>query len=155
MVTTQNTMPKTPKKPPKISWAEKLNIPTPSEVKVLPVNIAGMKAGQIMLIPNPKTVDDFIRSLPKGTCMSVKAMRQQLATQFQAEVTCPIVTGFHLRTVAEAAFEAFKRGVPLNEITPIWRVLDAQSTTLKKLSFDPEFILQQRKKEGLQVANLS
>lgn len=142
-------MEKSPHKRPKKTWTEKLNNPAPLEIKPVPVNIAGMKAGQIMLIPTPKIVDDFIRAIPKGKCMQVKTMRQQLAAQHQAEVTCPIVTGFHLRTVAEAAFEALAQGTPLNEITPFWRVLDAQSPTLKKLSFDTAFIFQQRENEGL------
>lgn len=135
------------------TWTEKLHDGAPFEVKPVPVNIAGMKTGQIMLIPTPKIVDDFIRRIPKGICMQVKTMRQQLAAQYQAEVTCPIVTGFHLRTVAEAAFEALTQGTPLNEITPFWRVLDAQSPTIKKLSFDTDFIFRQREIEGLAATN--
>jgi hypothetical protein len=134
---------------PKKSWTEKLNDARPHEVKPVPINIAGMKTGQIMLVPSPRIVDDFIRMIPQGVSMDVKTLRQKLASTYHAEVTCPITMGFHLRTVAEAAFEAFNHGADLSEITPIWRVLGERTPTLSKLSFDPAFILEQRASEGL------
>lgn len=132
----------------KKTWTEKLHTSKPHEIKPVPLDIAGMKAGQIMLVPSPRIVDAFIRKIPKGRRMDIKTLRHRLARKYGAEVTCPITTGFHLRTVAEAAFEALNRGVKLSEITPIWRVLDENSPTLKKLSFDPIFILEQRARTG-------
>lgn len=131
------------------SWSEKLACPKPHEVKPAPIDIAGMKAGQIMFVPTPRIVDAFIRTIPPGQAMDLKSLRAALANQFQAEVTCPIYMGFHLRTVAEAAFEAYNSGTPLSEVTPVWRVLDARSPTLKKLSYDSAFIKSQREREGL------
>lgn len=32
-------------------------------------------------------------------------------------------------------------GIPLDDVTPVWRVLDKKAPVLKKLSFDPAFIL--------------
>jgi hypothetical protein len=61
-------------------------------------------------------------------------MRATLARRYKAAGTCPVHLGYHLRTVAEAACEARDRGVPLRAITPVWRVLDADALTLKKLS---------------------
>ncbi len=133
----------------KKSWAEKLNSSRPHEVKPAPINIAGMKAGQIMLVPSAKIVDDFIRSIPKGSSIDVKTLRRKLARKYRAEVTCPITTGFHLKTVAEAAFEALEKGAKVNTIAPIWRVLDEHSPTTKRLSCGPSFIIDQRAREGL------
>jgi len=132
----------------KKTWTEKLNTSKPHEVKPVPLNIAGMKAGQIMLVPSPRIVDEFIRKIPKGKRMDIKTLRTRLARKYGAEVTCPITMGFHLRTVAEAAFEALNQGAKLNEITPIWRVLDENTPTMKKLSFDSGFILRQRARTG-------
>jgi hypothetical protein len=131
------------------TWTEKLNSPKRHEVKPAPINIAGMKAGQIMLVPTAKIVDDFIRTIPKGVSMDVKTLRAKLARKYKAEVTCPITTGYHLKTVAEAAFEAHQQGAKLREITPIWRVLDQSTPTTKRLSYDPAFIMDQRVREGL------
>ena len=133
----------------KRSWTERLNADAPHEIKPAPISIAGMKAGQIMLVPTARMIDDYIRAIPRGASVDVKTMRTQLASTRGAEVTCPIYTGFHLRTVAEAAFEAFNLGAPLTDVTPIWRMLDDRTPTTNKLSFDPSFIFEQRTREGL------
>lgn len=131
------------------SWCQRLERSEQAQVKAVPISIAGMKAGQIMLVPTARQVDAFIRTIPPGQSMSRQALRAALAAQHQAEVTCPITTGFHLRTVAEAAFERFEQGVSINELTPFWRVLDATAPTSRKLSFGYEFVRRQRAAEGL------
>jgi hypothetical protein len=133
----------------KKTWTEKLADPRPHEVKPAPIDIAGMKAGEIMLVPSPRLVDEFIRAIPRGASVDVATLRKALAAEHGAEVTCPITTGFHLRTVAEAAFEAHQRGARLDEITPFWRVLDEQAPTTRKLSFGAALIADRRRIEGL------
>jgi len=77
-------------------------------------------------------------------------MRATLARRHKADGTCPVHLGYHLRTVAEATCEARDRGVPLRSITPIWRVLDEDVLTLKKLSpRNAAWINERRAKEGL------
>jgi hypothetical protein len=132
------------------TWADKLTSTIPHEIKRMPQDIAGMKKGELALVPSVRIVDDFIRSIPQGTSMSVKELRQALARKYRAEVTCPIYTGYHLRTVAEAACEAYASGARATEITPVWRVLDETTPTIGKLS--PEnaaFIAKRRAQEGL------
>ena len=132
-----------------LSWTEKLAAAKPHEVKPAPIDIAGMKAGEIMLVPSPRIVDDFIRSLPHGTAMDIPTLRKRLAAQYQAAVTCPITMGFQLRIVAEAACEAHAQGRVLAEITPVWRVLDETAPTMQRLGSGADFILRQRAREGL------
>ncbi len=133
----------------KRSWTEKFESAKPHQVKPAPINIAGMKQGEIMLVPSPRIVADFIAAIPAGQCMDVKTLRAGLARKYKAEVTCPITIGFQLRTVAEAALEAKGRGAKLSEITPFWRVLDARAPTTEKLSCGAAFVVKQRRKEGL------
>jgi hypothetical protein len=102
-----------------------------------------------MLYPNSRLVDAVIRTIPKGQAMTQKELRAELARKHGADITCPVTTGICLRTVAEAAYEAFTNGTPIEEVAPVWRVLDARSPTLKKVSFDPAFILDQRAGEAL------
>jgi hypothetical protein len=135
------------------SWTEKLNDPRPHQVKPAPIDIAGMKAGEVMLVPTAAIVDAFIRTIPKGRSMDVPTLRAKLASRYRAEVTCPITMGFHLRTVAEAAWEAHRRGTPLVRITPFWRVLDVDTPTTGKLSFGAAVVRQRRAAEGLSVSN--
>ena len=131
------------------TWTDKLADPRPHVVKPAPIDIAGMKAGQIMLVPTAALVDAFIRCIPRGESLDLKTLRARLAREHGAEVTCPVTTGFHMRTVAEAAWEALATGTPIGQLTPIWRALDAASPTLPKLSFDAQFIRDRRALEGL------
>ena len=135
-------------KPPR-TWAQRLQTSAPTVVKRAPIDIAGMKAGQVMLVPSAAEVDAFIRRIPHGQHMDVRVLRQQMASSHRAEVTCPITMGFHIKTVAEAAYEAYTQGRAIQEITPFWRVLSSSSPTLGKLSFDSAFVAHLREQEGL------
>ena len=129
------------------SWSEKLNAPAAPVVKPAPVSIAGMQAGQIMLVPTARMIADFMSAIPPGLTIDTKAMRRELASRYNAEVTCPIYTGYHLRTVAEAALEAHSAGMLPEAITPFWRVLDEQSPTTGRLPNGPAFVAARRAAE--------
>jgi len=115
-------------------WTERLNANPEPEVRPMPKDRIGLKKGDLVLLPSARLVDNFIRAIPKGRSVSILELRERLARRHKADGTCPVHLGYHLRTVAEAACEARDRGVPLREITPIWRVLDADAPTLNKLS---------------------
>jgi hypothetical protein len=131
------------------SWTDKLNAPGNAEVKASPRSFGDVVEGQSMLVPTARQVDDFMRTIPEGKSLNVKALRSAMAGRHGAEVTCPVYTGYHLRTVAEAAYEAYRRGVPIREIAPFWRVLDESTPTTARLSFGAEFVRARRRAEGL------
>ena len=101
----------------------------------------------MLLIPTPALIDAYIRQIPKGKIVDTKLLRQDLAAEYHAEVTCPLTTGIFLRIVAELALEKIKNGNAVENVTPFWRVVHPDSTIAKKLSCGPGFILEQRKKE--------
>lgn len=129
------------------SWTEKLDAPAEPVVKPAPISIAGMRSGQIMLVPTARMIADFMSAIPAGETVDTKAMRRELAERHRAEVTCPIYTGYHLRTVAEAALEAHAAGVPVEAITPFWRVLDEDSPTTGRLPDGVAFVAARRAAE--------
>ncbi len=131
------------------TWTEMLDEPPSVEIRPVREGRKNLRAGQLMLYPNGRAVDAAIRAIPKGAAMSLKELRAALAAEHAAEITCPVTTAKCLRTVVEAAYEAFSSGTPAEEVTPVWRVLDAKAATLKKISFDPTFILEQRTREAL------
>lgn len=131
------------------TWKEKLFEGNEVQVKPVPTNIAGMKKGQVMLIPSGKIIDDFVKTIQKGKYVPIQEMRAALAKAHKAEVTCPITTGFHVRAVCEYAYECYQQGSSLEDITPFWRVLDEKTPTLKKLSIPTEFIAKRWSEEGL------
>ncbi|TIM29560.1 MAG: hypothetical protein E5Y63_15025 [Mesorhizobium sp.] len=126
------------------SWNDRLNTPGINGIKPTPRTVGDVVEGQPMLVPTARQVDDFIRSIPEGVAMDVRAI------EHGAEVTCPVTIGYHLRTVAEAANEDLERGMTLSDIAPFWRVLDAKTPTTGKLSFGAAFVAAQRKREGLE-----
>jgi hypothetical protein len=130
------------------TWADRLDAGQPV-VKPSPRTVGDVVEGQAMLVPTARQVDDFIRSIPEGVKVDVRALRTALAIENGAEVSCPVYMGYHLRTVAEAANEALQRGMPLKDITPFWRVLDANTPTTKRLTFGADFVAEQRRREGL------
>lgn len=133
----------------KKTWTDKLADPRPHEVKPAPIDIAGMKKGQIMLVPTARLVDDFIRRIPKGKSLTPLQARDALADEHGAAVTCPITFGIHLRIVAEAAWEAREAGAPWETVTPVWRVLDENTATVRKLTYDWRVLTERRVAEGL------
>ena len=133
----------------KKNWVEKLENAKPAVVKVLDKNFAGMKSGQRMLLPSPQLIDRYITAIPFGEERSVQTMRDELAKSHKADVTCPIATGFMLKTVAEATHERLSQDGDLANITPIWRLLSPDSKTLKKVSFDHNFVTERRAAEGI------
>jgi hypothetical protein len=131
------------------SWNDRLNTPGTNGIKPSPRSFADVVEGQTMLVPTARQVDDFIRAIPVGVEMDVRALRTALAIEHGAEVTCPVTIGYHLRTVAEAANEDLEHGMALSDVAPFWRVLDERTPTTKKLSFGATFVAAQRRCEGL------
>ena len=130
------------------SWSDKLDQGS-AVVKPSPRTVGDVIEGQVMLVPTARQVDDFIRTIPAGVDMDVRALRTAMALEHGAEVSCPVYTGYHLRAVAEAAREALERGAPVAEVTPFWRMLDARTPTTGKLTFGRDFVVGQRRAEGL------
>lgn len=123
-----------------------------SIVKILDKDFADMKAGSKMYISNPKIIEAYIRNIPKGSSVDLKTLRNDLAIEHMADVTCPVTTGIFLRIVAEAASEQFEQGKSIGRITPFWRVIDEKMPLAKKLTFGTKLIREQRKKEKLDIS---
>jgi hypothetical protein len=132
----------------KKSWQEKFDVSFSPKIEKANKSFAGIETGQMMLIPTPALVDAYVRQIPKGKFVDTKTLREDLAAEYHAEVTCPLTTGIFLRIVAELALEKMKKGVPVEKISPFWRVIDPHSPTAKKLTCGPSFIEKQRKKEA-------
>src|ERR1700682_1970690 len=93
----------------RIPWREKLEKPQQPKLVKVPPKMARFGSGT-MLIPTPKLVDELLRRVPKGKLITVGEIRKRLATDFAADVTCPLTTGIFVRIVAEAAEEDHANG---------------------------------------------
>lgn len=131
----------------KKTWLDKLNESKQPHIVKLEKAFAGIPAESRLFIPSPKLIDEYIQHIGYGKQTDVKTMRNDLAIEHNAENTCPVTTAIFLRIVAEANYEKFQQGTPIEKITPFWRVIEPQSTLSKKLTFGHEFIINQREAE--------
>lgn len=105
------------------SWREKLENPVPGLPKVCEVPDKWVKSmgGRHIVVPTPRMVDDYVRTVPDRKLVTVGQIRRRLAEPFQADSTCPLTTGIFLRIISEAAEEDRQAGK--GTITPYWRIV--------------------------------
>jgi len=131
------------------SWEEKFNDGREPIVKQIEKKFADIPMGASMLIASPKVVANYLLQIPAGYGADIKKIREDLANEYGAEYTCPVTTSIFLRTVSEYAHEQIEKGTPADQVPPFWRAIDSKSKILGKLSFGKDFVLEQRKAEGL------
>lgn len=94
----------------------------PKVVKVAPKMAGrwGAKAGDTVVIPAPKEVDEIMKS-PQGKLITINQIREIVAKKHKATIGCPITCGIFAWIAAHAAEEAKAEGK--KNITPYWRTL--------------------------------
>ncbi len=102
-----------------------------------------------MLVPKPLDVDALIRKIRKGKLVTVTQIRERLAKDFHADLTCPMTTGIFIRIAAETAEEDSSRGI--KQITPYWRVLKADGSLNEKFPGGTKAHAARLKKEGHRI----
>ena len=133
------------------SWREKLENPPKGLPKVVsgPPKWEKRFGGRRVLVPTPLLVDELIRDVPKGKIVTVKQIRERLATDFKADSACPLTTGIHIRIVAEAAEEDLREGRKgVAEISPYWRVIKTDGSLNPKFPGGVEAQAAHLKEEG-------
>jgi len=136
----------------KKSWREKLENPPAGLPKVVegPAKWEKSFGGRRVLVPTPLLVDKQIRKVRKGKLITVKQIRDKLAKDFKAEVTCPLTTGIFLRICSEAAEEDLKKGK--KRITPYWRVVKDDGCLNPKFAGGTEAQAKRLRQEGHKIA---
>ena len=132
---------------PQDPWNIKLNAKKlPKRVK-LDKDFAGIKAGSMLFVGTPQIIDAYVRKVPVGETRTIERMRRELARKNDCDATCPVSTAIFLRISAQAAIEQMNAGKTPNEVSPFWRVIEAQSTIAGKLPIDSQWISHQRELE--------
>jgi len=112
------------------SWREKLEKEQEPKIVEIPPKMRKRFGTGKLLIPRPLDVDALIRKVRKGKLVTQSQIREKLAKDFRADVTCPITTGIFIRIAAEAAEEDLKGRK--KEVTPYWRVLKPDGSLNEK-----------------------
>ena len=76
-------------------------------------------------------------------------MRDDLAKEYQADKTCPVITGIFLRIVSEASYEKYDAGIELDAITPFWRMVNPDSKLAERLGCGIDFIAERQTIENI------
>ena len=125
---------------------EKFNKKYTEVVKIIEKNFADLKAGEKMLISSPRSITNYVAKIPYGTEKSMKLMRRELAENANADNTCPLTCGIFLRIAIEASLEQSNGAKP---DLPFWRVIDRNSSLIKKLPISEQYLTELRTSEGL------
>ena len=133
------------------SWIEKRDIDKVFKVRINPKKFADIPAGTKMLIPTPKIVDKLVKTIPDGSFLHTKQIRRKLADEYNAEMTCPLVTGISMRILSEASFEEYQMHKNIEIITPFWRIVEPDSKLAGKLACGIDFIIERQIQEGIEL----
>jgi hypothetical protein len=133
------------------SWIEKRDSDKKHQVKINPKSWADMPAGIIMLIPTPKIVDRHVNQIPIGNFKQVIELRKEMANDYSANMSCPMVTGICLRIISEASYEGYQINQDIKAITPFWRVVEPDSKLAGKLACGIDFIIKKQIQEGIEL----
>ena len=133
------------------SCIEKRDLDKECQVKINPKKFADIPAGTKMLIPTPKIVDKLVKEIPDGIFLHSKQIRKKLANDYNAEMTCPVVTGISMRIISEAAYEEYQKNKDINKITPFWRIVEPDSKLAGKLACGIDFIIERQIQEGIEL----
>ena len=98
----------------KKTWVEKRDCDKEPLVKINPKSWSDMPKGIKMFIPTPKIVNQFVCNIPKGNFKNMKSLRRDMAVDFDAQMSCPMVTGISLRIISEASYEKHMLGIKKN-----------------------------------------
>lgn len=133
----------------KKTWAEKLNNGKEPVVELIEKDFSWVKAGITILIVNPLVIKARIEAIPSGQTKTVPQIREELAKEYGADMTCPMSSGIFVRIAAEVAWDEHIAGKPAEEITPFWRVIQPKDKVVAKLRCGADFITQMRQSEGI------
>ncbi len=131
------------------SWAEKLSIDLQPKLVQVPEKWASRAKDAKMLVPSPLLIDATIKKIPSGRLATVNTIRDYLAHQYKAEMTCPLTTGIFINIAANKAEEDQLHGESV--ITPWWRVLKEGGALNEKFPGGAKRQARYLKKEGFSI----
>ncbi len=101
-----------------------------------------------ILIPAPRDIERLIQQTNKGGLLTVEMIREQLAKEKGVNLTAATPTSIYLKKIALASEEEQTLG---KEVTPYWRVLNANGLVNEKLPGGLEKQQALLKKEGHRI----
>lgn len=105
--------------------------------------------GSRLLLPTPLLVGEVVAAIPRGRVMTLGQLRRALAARFDADSTCPLMTGMFATILAGAVVEDIsQRRKPR---WPIWRLVRDDGTLHPKWPLDPLYRATLLRQEGVRL----
>lgn len=111
----------------KKTFREKMHYGKEPYTQEVPESMQGSCGTGLMLIPQPWQIEALIHAIPAGQVATLSDLRAELAQRYQANVTCPLVSGIAWSLTAKAAEEDPAHGAPW------WRVVKSDGALNPKL----------------------
>lgn len=108
-------------------------------------SVNGVMEPQRVLIPTVDMLSEKIRQVPAGQFRDLKEIREDLARDHGADITCPVTTRRHLKVIAIIAHSAVTLRDPA--AVPFWRVVDPTRPNAERLAGGRGFIIAQQARE--------
>jgi alkylated DNA nucleotide flippase Atl1 len=147
-------VPAEPAKRPKVrrqdaprNWEAKLR------PELAPRVVEDSRRGGRLLLPTPRLVGEVVASIPRGKVMTIGQLRRALAERFEADRTCPLMTGIFATILAGAVAEDL--GQRRKPRWPIWRLVRDDGTLHPKWPLDPLYRATMLRQEGVRLTRHS
>ncbi len=108
-------------------------------------SVKGVMESQSVLIPDVDMLSEKMRAVPSGTTRDLGHLRQELAREHGADITCPVTTQKLLKVIAVIAHSAVTMRDPA--AVPFWRVVDPEKPGSDRLAGGRGFIVAQQARE--------
>src|SRR5262245_56121041 len=121
-------------------WAAKLR------EDMQPAVVENSRGPGQMLLPTPLLVAEEVAAVAAGELVSFSEWRSRLACRFEADVTCPLMTGIFYNIIAGAVEDQLSAAeAPL---APYWRVVRDDNSLSVKTPAGPERQAEHLRAEG-------
>lgn len=131
------------RRPARSSWQAKLRADLQPEV------VEDRRRGGTLLLPTPLLLAEAVAAIPVGQVMTMGEVRATLAARFNADTTCPLMTGIFATILAGVVAEDL--GQRRKPRWPIWRLVRDDGTLHPKWPLDPLYRAAMLREEGVRL----
>ena len=128
-----------------LSWEAKLR------PELTPRVVEDQRRGGRLLLPTPLLVGEAVAAVPSGQVVTIGQLRRALAEQFEADRTCPLMTGIFATILAGAVVDDL--GQRRKPRWPIWRLVRDDGTLHPKWPLDALYRATMLREEGVRITH--
>ncbi|MGZ9030204.1 MAG: hypothetical protein ACXW2G_02450 [Burkholderiaceae bacterium] len=130
-----------------LDWEAKL------QPELAPRVVEDHRRGGRLLLPTPLLVGETVAAVPRGQVVTIGQLRRMLAERFDADRTCPRMTGMFATILAGAVVDDL--GHRREPRWPIWRLVRDDGTLHPNWPLDTLYRATMLRAEGVRITHRS